>query len=1067
MPETSQNIPSSLISRTTVAASTLKELSDNKSIPSIPYANVVAGASLLILERVGSVRSNKEQCAALVEHIDELLCIIIELCVEGSVTVSPALLDTVAKFAETLQKIEGFMRTQQDMGRLKRFFKQEENTAQLEECNEGLRQALEALSTKTNLAIIDDAAKMRADLQIKHEELLELLAETSLSDEGSGSARASVISSSTTNSSLSVLLPSAPQIFHGRESELMELITLLLQDSARVAILGPGGIGKTSLAKSAIHDSDVIAKYHDRWFVSCDSAETVEDLAFAIASALSLELSGRLSKKVVKYLSTKSNCLLVLDNFETPWEPAGSRLKVEEFLSVLADFPHVTLVVTMRGQERPEKIRWTRPFIAPLKPLHYDAAHKIFIDIADADSDEEAADVCELLSLTGNLPLAVTLMANVASFDGCASVVARWKTDDISLLSEGFDKMTNLETSLRLSLSSPRISSSPGALQLLSLLSLLPDGITDVDLFNSSCPISNIRQAKSTLLRTSLANVDGARLKVLAPVRELIRKLHPPPYAIVRPLRLHWDHFFMLWRTHQMPSGDLMQRLSGNTGNVTSILKYALEADKHDLKEVIYGIFYLAAFTGRIFGNHPLLMENIASHIEHADDNRLRGYHIWYLFNSQKVAPSEAPEMLAQGCRFFQLAGDLVGESRLQCIAASYHIRLGDANQASIHAALASSLADQADSDLRRYHALRVMASCKQVTGNFSEAMSLARRAQWFAGRIGNFSHETDALAQEAEACIRLGNFSQAAGICTRAQQLIIAAGLQGTASGIAILDLEGDIYLTKTAYLESRRALELLVRQTSNQNSPLFHANSLMTVASLDVALGVFKSKAEVVGALAVPRQIFTSHRYLRASPVCDKIVADFLITSGQTQEAVLLYEKSVGYFRREDVDFFSACLVKLGDITLRQEVRSTTHWATTCFACGKITANQAVIGWALRLLGDIFLKEGDDETSGALFQVALEEFTRMDIYLGKAQSLRRLAEIAERRGEYTVAAEQLSEARCMFLKSGLVGEAARIPLPVMVTGANVPGGTSPTEIVPEVEHATVHRIERKLIAA
>ncbi|KAJ7153424.1 hypothetical protein C8R43DRAFT_1106678 [Mycena crocata] len=1045
MPETFKDMPTPFIHRASVAASTLKKLCENMPFP---YVKVVAGVSLLILETVQTVRRNRDQCIALVEQIDVLLCIVIDLGFASA----PGFNGEICRNAT---EDRGLHAKPARHGPSEALFQTAGQYNSAGGVQPGLRQALDTFSLKTSLAVIGDIVKMRDDTEHKHQELLKLIAEPSLSDQSSdssfiSSAAASSLKSSL--SSLSVLLPSAPQIFHGREPELQELIALLLQDSARVAILGPGGIGKTSLAKSMLHDPDITAKYHDRWFVSCDSAGTVEELAFAIGSVLGLELSGKLSKKVVKHLTTRSNCLLVLDNFETPWEPAATRSKVEEFLSVLADLPHVTLVVTMRGQERPEKIRWTRPFIAPLEPLHYDAAHKIFIDIADADSDEEAADVAKLLSLTGNLPLAVTLMATVASFDGCASLMARWKTDNISLLSDGFDKMTNLETSLRLSLSSPRISCSPGALQLLSLLSLLPDGITDTDLFNSSCPISNIRQAKSTLLRTSLAYVDGARLKVLAPVRELIRKLHPPPYAIVRQLRLHWDHFLMLWRTYQMPSGDLMQRLAANTGNVTSVLEYALDVDVPDL----------------FFGHHSPLMENIVSRIERVDDNQLRGYHIWYLFNSHKpIAPSKAPEMLARGCRFFQLAEDIMGESRLQHTLSQYYVRSGEIGQAFIHAQTALLLAEQANKDLQRYHALCQMASCKRLQGKSWEALGLALRAQWLARRMGDFRAETFALEEEAFAWIDVGNFSKAVEICIRAQQLNIAGGLEGTIYEIQVLDLEADIHFIKTAYAESRRAHNQLMKLSSSQKSPLFYGNSLMSIASIDVTLGAFKSEAEVVAALQLPRQLFTSHGYTRGLPKCDLVVADFFILSGHTKEAVTIYEKCASSFCGEDADFFSSRIRKLGDITLRNDVRSTTHWAMACLAYGKSTANPSTIGWALRLLGDIFLKAGDDETSSTLFQVALEEFTRMDIYLGKAQSLRRLAEIAERRGECTVAAEQLSEARCMFLKSGLVGEAERIPLPVMVTEANIPGGTPITEIVPEIEGTIIGRVGAILLPA
>jgi hypothetical protein len=36
---------------------------------------------------------------------------------------------------------------------------------------------------------------------------------------------------------------------------------------------------------------------------------------------------------------------MILDNFETPWEPVESRAKVEDLLSLLAGIPHLALLV--------------------------------------------------------------------------------------------------------------------------------------------------------------------------------------------------------------------------------------------------------------------------------------------------------------------------------------------------------------------------------------------------------------------------------------------------------------------------------------------------------------------------------------------------------------------------------------------------------------------------------------------------------------------------------------------------------------------------------------------------
>lgn len=142
------------------------------------------------------------------------------------------------------------------------------------------------------------------------------------------------------------MLPAKPKIFHGRETELKQVLDTLNRPLPRIAILGAGGIGKTS-AKMALHHPDSIAKYqNNRFFASCDSVGTNIDLASLIASHLGLNLgSGNIIKLVVQNLSSKPACLLVLDNLESAWEAPESRGDVEEFLSLLTDLPHLALVV--------------------------------------------------------------------------------------------------------------------------------------------------------------------------------------------------------------------------------------------------------------------------------------------------------------------------------------------------------------------------------------------------------------------------------------------------------------------------------------------------------------------------------------------------------------------------------------------------------------------------------------------------------------------------------------------------------------------------------------------------
>ncbi|KAJ7222924.1 P-loop containing nucleoside triphosphate hydrolase protein [Mycena rebaudengoi] len=410
---------------------------------------------------------------------------------------------------------------------------------------------------------------MEVDARSQHKEVLALIkaendAQSSTLIRGKFIAHGS-------NSSLRSLLPPYPKIFHGRDAELHDVVSILLQDTARVAILGTGGMGKTTLATAVLHHPEITSKYLHLHFVSCDSAMTGTQLVEIVGSYIGLEPSRRLSTAILDHLSKSGPTLLLLDNFETPWEGVDSRREVEEFLSLLNDLPGLALLITMRGAERPGKVKWTRPFLPPLEPLALDASRKTFVEIADEPPCEEEPALVELIELTGNLPLAVGLMANVASVEGYTGALSRWKQENFALISDGYDRRSNLEKSFIISLTSPRMRSTPAAMELLSILSVLPDGIADADLLLSGIPIPKILECKSLLLRMSLAFVDRDRLKALTPIWEYISRVHPPSASLTKPIRRHWRNMLEMWKLLQTSSyRDVVLQLQSNIGNIES-----------------------------------------------------------------------------------------------------------------------------------------------------------------------------------------------------------------------------------------------------------------------------------------------------------------------------------------------------------------------------------------------------------------------------------------------------------------------------------------------------------------
>ncbi|KAF8183075.1 P-loop containing nucleoside triphosphate hydrolase protein, partial [Mycena galopus ATCC 62051] len=299
------------------------------------------------------------------------------------------------------------------------------------------------------------------------------------------------------------------------------------EESPRISILGPGGMGKTSLARAILHHPQVTTRFgQHRFFVACDSVMSKNELVALVGSHLRLK-SVTHTRQLIQYFASSPPCLLVIDNLETLWEPIESRTMIEEFLSLLTGVHHLALIITMRGAERPAKVRWTRPFLIPLQPLGQDAARKILVDIADSDHDSR--DIDKVLLLTDNMPLAINLIAHLVDLEGCTNVLAGWEEEHTSSISRGHDKGSNLDLSIALSLSSPRLTSSSHAQDLLSLLAILPDGLSNTELLNCNLPIVDILHCKTILISTSLAYSDAQkRLRSWVPIREYMQSTHPP-----------------------------------------------------------------------------------------------------------------------------------------------------------------------------------------------------------------------------------------------------------------------------------------------------------------------------------------------------------------------------------------------------------------------------------------------------------------------------------------------------------------------------------------------------------
>jgi len=199
-------------------------------------------------------------------------------------------------------------------------------------------------------------------------------------------------------------LPVPLSSFVGREQEVMEVVSLVRDESARlVTLAGPGGTGKTRLALEAA--GELVSEFGAGVFwiglaPVRDPALVVDTIAQTLGAKQ--ELAAHIGEKQL---------LLVLDNLEQVVESAV------ELAALLRVCANLRLLVTSR-----ELLRVDGEVVYPVPALADPEAVELFCARAGIEPDETVAELCSRLD---NLPLALELAAARVSVLTPAQILER------------------------------------------------------------------------------------------------------------------------------------------------------------------------------------------------------------------------------------------------------------------------------------------------------------------------------------------------------------------------------------------------------------------------------------------------------------------------------------------------------------------------------------------------------------------------------------------------------------------------------------------------------------------
>ncbi|KAF5349854.1 hypothetical protein D9758_014046 [Tetrapyrgos nigripes] len=743
----------------------------------------------------------------------------------------------------------------------------------------------------------------------------------------------------TTYDDIHFATPPPPKIFTGRDDLVNEGVEILCRRGQHhLAILGPGGIGKTSLALVISNQPKVQAKFPRFHFLPCDILEDQNGLIQGLIQVLGLKMQEGKSQHDIlyDYLQINHNPLLfILDNFETPWNYKDARTDVKHFIEKIADFSSVTLIVTMRRMEGPGDIAWQILGESQIPTLSMEAAREAFYQVSrKIKTEDNSGKIDHLNEQLDCVPLAIRLIAHLAKKISLENLLRRWNELKTKILSESGaqpGKLTNVEFSIELSV---RLLD-PAAKDLLGALSYLPNGVPNWNQTLSKMlpdvPEPEIKVFQ--LLDCSLVLEKSEALMMLAPVREYMLGR----YSISDFFCNQIEIFYV-----------------GITEMISSNLNPGEILELHTLN--LFKTF--SQYQGQ--GGQ----EKAALCLQTLGDK-------YYRVDQY----SNAAKFLTEARVKFQNINNEYGAANCLRLMGNIHRIQSQYNEAIAILAEAKSRFEQIHSEMRIADCLWSLGDVYRMQHKYNEATAALSEARVLFQSIGNQIGTANCLQSQGNIYMMQSKYNEAMETLLEARVLYQSMGSQGGTADC--LQSQGNIYRMQGKYSEATETLSEAKVLCQSIGGQVGTAYCLWNLGDIYRQQSKYNEARETLSEAMI---VYQSIGDQRGTAECLQVLGDTLEKQNHLDEALsLIHEAYAIYSTINDVHEMGRCLDKSG-IIYREMGQYELAKQAFMDALGSYSQLQSTdhyyMGWCLYEFGLLFKDMGEFTEARKKFQEARDLF-------------------------------------------------------------------------------------------